>query len=824
MRLSLSTVLAVVIVAGGAAFLAQGRQGGSAVARIVIDYPSEGSVFPPDIGPPTFQWRDADAGATSWRIEVSFDGGGPKIEQVSSGEKFHFPEPDLTCVGAQLPELTPEQAIAHTWKPDASTWARIKTRSEKGPAVVTIAGYRGRDASQALSRGSVTIATSRDPVGAPIFYRDVPLVLSPTVRGVIQPLPPSAIPHIKWRLRNIADPESHVVMEKVPTCINCHSFSRDGKTLGLDVDGPQNDKGLYGLVPVAKRMTIRNQDVIRWSSFQDLPARSNEPTVKRFGFMSQISPDGRYVVTSISPPGLRGVHPAGNFVPGVADRIFNAGYKDFRFGQVFYPTRGILAWYSREEGKMRPLAGADDPQFVQTSAFWSPDGKYLVFSRAQARNPYVPGAPASEYANDPNETQIQYDLYRIPFNDGRGGKPERVVGASQNGMSNNFPKVSPDGRWIIYVQCKNGLLMRPDSRLYIVPFEGGEARPLRSNTKLMNSWHSFSPNGRWLVFSSKSRTPYTQMFLTHLDEQGNDTPAVLVENSTAGNRAVNIPEFVNIPEDGIEKIDPQATEYYRLFNVAMELMQKNQMREAVPSWRHVLQVDPTDGNAHYNLGYALADTGELTEAAAEYRKACELTPDRPVWYARLGLVLAQAGDVDEAIASYRKSVALDPSVAAVEADLGVELFKKGLTDEALEHLEKSVEVAPGFAEGQNKFGTALAKAGRMEEAITHLERAVELNPKSVEYRFDLGYALGLGGRFTDAIPHLEKAVELSEGKQWQCLTALAAAYSKAGRPADAAAAVRRALDLAVQEKNEGLAKSLRATLERYQHESAGTPQ
>ena len=41
----------------------------------------------------------------------------------------------------------------------------------------------------------------------------------------------------------------------------------------------------------------------------------------------------------------------------------------------------------------------------------------------------------------------------------------------------------------------------------------------------MNSWHSFSPNGRWLVFSSKSRSPYTQMFLTHVDEQGNDTPA-----------------------------------------------------------------------------------------------------------------------------------------------------------------------------------------------------------------------------------------------------------------------------------------------------------
>ena len=64
-----------------------------------------------------------------------------------------------------------------------------------------------------------------------------------------------------------AKPQSE--MTGLYTCANCHSFSRDGKTLGLDVDGPENDKGLYALVPIAKDMTIRNQDVIRWSSFQE---------------------------------------------------------------------------------------------------------------------------------------------------------------------------------------------------------------------------------------------------------------------------------------------------------------------------------------------------------------------------------------------------------------------------------------------------------------------------------------------------------------------------------------------------------------------------
>jgi len=53
---------------------------------------------------------------------------------------------------------------------------------------------------------------------------------------------------------------------------------------------------------------------------------------------------------------------------------------------------------------------------------------------------------------------------------------------------------------------------------------------LRANTQLMNSWQAF-PNGRWLVFSSKSRGP-TRKFLTHLDEDGNSSPAILIDDAT----------------------------------------------------------------------------------------------------------------------------------------------------------------------------------------------------------------------------------------------------------------------------------------------------
>ena len=89
-----------------------------------------------------------------------------------------------------------------------------------------------------------------------------------------------------------------------------------------------------------------------------------------------------------------------------------------------------------------------------------------------------------------------FDLYRIPYNDGKGGSPEPLEGASNNGMSNYLAKYSPDGKWIVFCKAKSYMLLQPDSELYIIPAEGGKARRLRANTIRMNSWHSWSPNGK----------------------------------------------------------------------------------------------------------------------------------------------------------------------------------------------------------------------------------------------------------------------------------------------------------------------------------------
>jgi tetratricopeptide (TPR) repeat protein len=212
----------------------------------------------------------------------------------------------------------------------------------------------------------------------------------------------------------------------------------------------------------------------------------------------------------------------------------------------------------------------------------------------------------------------------------------------------------------------------------------------------MNSWHSFSPNGRWLVFSSKRRSPYTQMFLTHLDEEGNDSPAILIDNSTAANRAVNIPEFVNIPPDGMMKIDSPAAESYRHFDLASDLTAKGQFEAAIKEWEKVLELDPRNAKAHNNLGAALLEQGNRTEGITHFQKALEVEPD----------------------------------LSEAQGNLGIELFREEKLDEAIPHLQRALELNFTYAKIFEEFISSLASQARLSQAHLILEDAV--HPKAKE--------------------------------------------------------------------------------------------
>jgi Flp pilus assembly protein TadD len=610
----------------------------------------------------------------------------------------------------------------------------------------------------------VHLRTSKDPVGDALFYREVPL---PFITAVQDPS------RIRWRFGTIDMQDGPpIVLQNLPVCGNCHSFADNGTALGLDVDYG-NDKGAYAIMPVTKHMVMDDAKIMTWSDFK---RADGELT---FGLLSRVSPTGRYVISTVK------------------DRSVFVAMPDLMISQLFFPIKGILVVYDRETHTFAPLPGADDPQYVQTNAVWSHDGKYIVFARTKAYHAQRLEQQNSALVDEKDVPEFtvekqpfRYDLYRIPFNDGKGGTPEPLRGASGDGMSNYFPKFSPDGKWIVFCKAKSYMLLQPDSDLYIIPAEGGTARRLRYNTARMNSWHSWSSNSRWLVFSSKVNGPYTQLFLTHIDENGNDTPPVLLERFTSSDRAANIPEFVKLPGDAIADIREQFLNSYSFLRAGLANEHTGDHAGAERAYRRGLESVPDDAELRNALGWTLFQEGNTADAVVEYRRALKTNPISAKVHNNLALALVELGQLDEAASHFSRSLELDPK-AEIYSDLGFTMARLGKPEVALANYQKALELDPNCASAHSNLAVALVQEGNLEEAESHYRKALPGRP-TAETHNGLGYVLARRGRTDEAIAEFRKAIELNP-KFTPAYNNLAEALVKQGNLDEAAASYQRSL-------------------------------
>ncbi|MBE7504107.1 MAG: tetratricopeptide repeat protein [Verrucomicrobiales bacterium] len=374
-----------------------------------------------------------------------------------------------------------------------------------------------------------------------------------------------------------------------------------------------------------------------------------------------------------------------------------------------------------------------------------------------------------------------------------------MKGASHDGLSNYFPKYSPDGRWIVFCKSRNYMLLQPDSELYIIPAQGGTARRLDANLSRMNSWHSWSPNGRWLVFSSKALSDYTQLFLTHVDDQGNTTPPVLLDRFTATHRAANIPEFVNLPPGGIARIESHFLNDYSFERAGNELYRGGEPVRAIEKYRKALALNPANVNAHQRLGFLLYHVQHQFQ---------------------------------DGLAHTTEALRLDPRHALAHSDMGAHLLQRNRPEQAIVHLLAALESLPPGPEPQYQpaairslLGKASLQLNRFPDAATHFQESVRWEPDQPEPHYLLALALVAQGNVTEAVHHLNRAKALRPAIDTSVVLheLLAENQARAGRLDEAIRSAQRALELAQAAGKDDLASRVRARLQRYQAGGSATP-
>ena len=109
---------------------------------------------------------------------------------------------------------------------------------------------------------------------------------------------------------------------------------------------------------------------------------------------------------------------------------------------------------------------------------------------------------------------IRYNLMSISFDPATRsfGKPVLEVDAVSENKSISVPRVSPDGRFVLYTKGDYGQfhIWHKSSDLWVKDLQTDSCYALQeANSPDVDSFHSWSSNGRWFVFSSR-RMPTTR--------------------------------------------------------------------------------------------------------------------------------------------------------------------------------------------------------------------------------------------------------------------------------------------------------------------------
>jgi Tfp pilus assembly protein PilF len=269
-------------------------------------------------------------------------------------------------------------------------------------------------------------------------------------------------------------------------------------------------------------------------------------------------------------------------------------------------------------------------------------------------------------------------------------------------------------------------------------------------------------------------------------------------------------------------------------HLGLVLFEQGDMARSARHFAAAVRLQPDYAEGYYNLGVALVRMGELDRAEKPLQEAIRLDPQYADAHYTLGLIYQHQGKVDEAQAQLEEALRLEPSSPDAHNNLGVLLLPRGRTAEALAHFREAVRLDPNYAPAHNNLGVVLTRQSKLSEAIAQLREAVRLRPGEAAYHVYLASALHEAGQEAAAAAEYDAALRLD--RHWpaafveaarvlatdpdakkrdgplalqlaravcqatkesppEAFDVLAAAYAELGRFDQAAAAMRRALEL-----------------------------
>ena len=204
---------------------------------------------------------------------------------------------------------------------------------------------------------------------------------------------------------------------------------------------------------------------------------------------------------------------------------------------------------------------------------WAPDGKTLYYNSAHYE---IQDYEAREREIIDNYKEFKYNIYRKSFNPETQafGPAELVLDADTLGKSATLPRISPDGRYLLFGMAEYGCfhIWHKDADLYMIDLTNMKMRNMQElNSNDVESYHSWSSNGRWILYTSRRDDGgYPRLYIAYFDKNGKaHKPFILPQEDPYFYdnyyKSYNVPEYmlepVNItPQEFARHIDQEAAQ------------------------------------------------------------------------------------------------------------------------------------------------------------------------------------------------------------------------------------------------------------------------
>lgn len=190
---------------------------------------------------------------------------------------------------------------------------------------------------------------------------------------------------------------------------------------------------------------------------------------------------------------------------------------------------------------------------METFPTWAPDGKKIYYCQADV--PVMASLSDSLKINFllNNYRQVRYNVMSITFDEKTMtfGPPQVEVDCVALGKSATVPRVSPDGKYLLFTLGDFGQfhIWHKSSDQYVKNLETGEIYPLtEANSPDVDSYHSWSSNGRWFVFSSRRDDgSYTRPYIAYFDKRGHSRKAFMLPQEDPMDNVMLLKSY-NVPE------------------------------------------------------------------------------------------------------------------------------------------------------------------------------------------------------------------------------------------------------------------------------------